>query len=312
MKRALKDAANAAFRWGQRRLAAGHGAVLMFHSVPDDQTLEQRIIPAPTLEMSTADLIRHIEDHQAQGCEFISMDELAQRLQHRRLPADKRRFACATFDDGYLDNLTQALPIFKARQIPLTIFLIPGFIDQDLVHYGATLQRWVRDNTILKYRLGGQDHSLPAHTAEQKVTSLQHLQKTLGAALSAKDYRPFFEDNQIPIPTLALNWDQVRQMAQEPLVTFGAHTLNHPRLTRLDATTAQHEILGSKQRLEAFLGKPVDHFAYPFGDHGPREAALARQVGFKTISTTRQAYTNLRTTDPLALPRLRASAFKRS
>lgn len=307
MKGKLKALAGAALRRGQRRLLGGHGAVLMFHSVPADDTLARRVIPAPTMEMSAADLGRHLDQQQRDGCDLLSLDELAERLQ-RRQPGP-RRFACLTFDDGYLDNLTQALPVLRARQAPLTIFLIPGLIDQTLVHYGAILQDWVRDSERLRFTVQGQAHSLEARSEPQKVQALRQLQQTLGQALQARDYRGFFEDHGVPFQNHALSWEQILEMDQDPLVTFGAHTLHHPRLTQVDTQTVQDEILGSKRRLEEVLGHPVEHFAYPFGDHGPRESVLARQMGFRTISTTRQGYTDLRRSDPLSLPRLRATAF---
>ena len=39
------------------------------------------------------------------------------------------RYACVTFDDGYHDNLDNALPVLQELRIPATIFVTTGFVD---------------------------------------------------------------------------------------------------------------------------------------------------------------------------------------
>ena len=54
---------------------------------------------------------------------------------HRVAPLDetlcaapRRRLAAITFDDGYRDNLTVALPLLEKFQLPMTLFVTAGFI----------------------------------------------------------------------------------------------------------------------------------------------------------------------------------------
>ena len=63
---------------------------------------------------------------------------------------------------------------------------------------------------------------------------------------------------------LMMNWDQVREM-QKGGIEFGAHTMNHPILTRISVEQARDEVIVSKARIEAELGEPVLGFAYPNG-----------------------------------------------
>src|SRR5690242_15121760 len=56
----------------------------------------------------------------------LSLREAAARLRSGTLPM---RSACVTFDDGYADNATIALPILRRRGVPATFFLATGFID---------------------------------------------------------------------------------------------------------------------------------------------------------------------------------------
>ena len=92
---------------------------------------------------------------------------------------------------------------------------------------------------------------------------------------------------------LCLDWDELRALAAEPGATIGAHTPSHPMLAKWPADVAGREIAGSKALIEAKLGVPVRHFAYPVGDPtsaGPREFALCARAGFATAVTTRPGH----------------------
>ncbi len=84
---------------------------------------------------------------------------------------------------------------------------------------------------------------------------------------------------------LHLDWEDVRALAREPLVTIGSHTLTHPHLSRLAPEAAGDEIAGSRRRIAEELGRPVDFFCYPSGDLGPREVALVRAAGYRAAVT---------------------------
>jgi peptidoglycan/xylan/chitin deacetylase (PgdA/CDA1 family) len=82
----------------------------------------------------------------------------------------------------------------------------------------------------------------------------------------------------------------VKQLAADPLVTIGAHTISHCNLARQSEEIAAQEMAVSRTRIEQALERPVLHFAYPYGDReaaGMREFALAASAGFKTAVTTR-------------------------
>lgn len=59
----------------------------------------------------------------------ITLRELCARLQKNE--SCRRRAAVVTFDDGYRDNFTAALPLLKAAKVPATFFVNPGFVGSD-------------------------------------------------------------------------------------------------------------------------------------------------------------------------------------
>ena len=73
-----------------------------------------------------------------------------------------------------------------------------------------------------------------------------------------------------------LSWTEIREM-QHAGITFGAHTLTHPDLTRLPAGLIEIEVRASKATIEDRLGTPVVCFAYPYGRYDRRSHALVRQ-----------------------------------
>ena len=89
---------------------------------------------------------------------------------------------------------------------------------------------------------------------------------------------------------LCMGWDESTELAADPLVTIGAHTVNHPILTKLDDKAVRFELASSRDVIEAALGRRPEHLAYPVGDRsaaGPREFQIAAELGFKTAVTTR-------------------------
>ena len=96
---------------------------------------------------------------------------------------------------------------------------------------------------------------------------------------------------------------EMREMAEEG-IRFGAHTLTHPDLTRLPTPRAREEIVGSKRRVEDWVGQEVSAFAYPFGRLDRRIAGIVR-AHFACACTDRLGLVTRRS-DPLALPRVDA------
>ena len=106
-----------------------------------------------------------------------------------------------------------------------------------------------------------------------------------------------------------MDWQEIIELAADPLVTIGAHTVNHKMLKKMtDESALRAEMEMSRAVLEAALGKRPEHLAYPVGDPtsaGPREFRIAAELGFKTAVTTRPGVLFKAHRDHLtALPRI--------
>lgn len=82
-----------------------------------------------------------------------------------------------------------------------------------------------------------------------------------------------------------MNWDQVREMDANGF-HIGAHTRRHAYLPSLTKEQAIDEIVGSKQMIEAKLGKPVDYFVYPVGGFNDDIKKIVINAGYKAAGTT--------------------------
>jgi len=236
----------------------------------------------------------------------LPLDEAVQRLACGSLPA---RAAAITFDDGYADNHTVALPILQRHGLRATFFIATGFLDGGRM-WNDTLIEAVRRCPLPELDLSTLD--LGRHA----VSSVMDKQAALGAIIRATKYLPLpqrletsravAELAQARLPDdLMMRSSQVRAMHQGGM-QIGAHTVTHPILARTAPEEARDEIGRSREVLQGLLGERVGLFAYPNGkpvaDYQPEHAAMVRALGFDAaVSTAWGAATSA--TDPFQIPR---------
>lgn len=101
------------------------GRILMLHRVVENRSEGEN----RELEITPDFLEQTIDDYRRQGYRFVSIDEACNIISRGR--AD-HPFVCLTFDDGYRDNCTTALPLLKRLEVPFAIYITTGFIDNQL------------------------------------------------------------------------------------------------------------------------------------------------------------------------------------
>ncbi len=212
------------------------------------------------------------------------------------------RAMVVTFDDGYADNFTHALHILEEFEVPATVF-----VTADMV--GSARAFWWDELDSLISSAGAaagvgpvpQDlHSvLKTLPAPQRDRMLRDLAARQGVA----------RENQLA--RTALTHTQLKQLAAHPLIEIGAHTLSHPQLSALNPQEQDHEITQGKRVIEAWLGRSVNSFSYPFGgrrDWNATTRRLVQTAGFSAACTTVPGLVT-RACDPLALPRCLVRAW---
>lgn len=259
----------------------GRGMVFMLHSIVDDT--------APyigqTLRCSTATLERALNWVHRRGLDVVTLNEARRRLQDPQA----KRFVVFTFDDGYRDNLTHALPLMERFDAPFTIYVPSRILTRELNGWWLGLVPLVRDRDTVEIAAMGRRFDTST-TAGKRAAMTEIGRWVFEDGLRTSLLAPTFAQYGISTATLldqeAMTADELRSIAEHPLVTIGAHTLTHPFLSQLPEAEAAREIAACKGELEAVLARPVEHFSYPYGAAGNRESEIARAAGYATAVTT--------------------------
>ena len=197
------------------------------------------------------------------------------------------RCSMITFDDGYRDNFTLAVPVLERCRVPAT-FLIPSEIISsrrlgwwDMISYfvKATGKHTIEVDGI-SYSLAGSRQAV-MNAIIQRITQglcldTDGLLRCLSTACEV-DF-PSTETQSAELMT----WDEIRQVSRGG-VTIGSQTHTHPVLATIDREDQVYELTTSKAVLEREIGKPVCSIAYPVGgySHFTEETKeLARLCGY--------------------------------
>jgi peptidoglycan/xylan/chitin deacetylase (PgdA/CDA1 family) len=288
-------------QWSSRALGV-KGAILTFHEIHDD--LDSELWTG----CQTLFFERSLRWLRNNGWDIVAMNDALTRLCDHE---EKHRFAVITFDDGYRDNITRALPVLRNEQIPFTMYIPTGAITRELYAWWLGLRELFRCNDKVDLTCVGRSFSCSdlsskrrglciatrwVHADFKRVLDLRHTFSKYGISLASLCDRYFIDEKELKL------------LANDSLATIGAHTVSHPALATLDRRDVYRELTDNRDYLQDRLNREIRHFAYPYGSPaacGKREAAIALEAGFQTAVTT--SHRPLSTQDLLnlhSLPRI--------
>lgn len=105
----------------------------------------------------------------------------------------------------------------------------------------------------------------------------------------------------------SLEAEEIAQLARNPLITIGSHSMTHPLLSRLTPQEIERELKGSREALEKMTGKPVYYLAYPSGNLDIRVVEEAKQAGYRLAFTTSPKKLGMLEEGDWSLPRVKIS-----
>jgi peptidoglycan/xylan/chitin deacetylase (PgdA/CDA1 family) len=277
-----------------RPLVGGVGSILTLHHVRPQRA--SRFQPNRLLEVSPAFFEHLLRRLRRSRHDLISLDEMHQRMVSGNY---KRRFVCVTFDDGYRDNLRWAYPLLKKYEIPFALYIPTSFPDQLGELWWVALEAVIAKNSRIGLVVDGKDRFFECGSVREKRLLYGEIYAWLRSMKSETELRRVVRDlatrHGVDMAEVCrdecMDWEELHQLAADPLCTIGAHTVNHMMLKKLDTDQAvRAEMDMSRSVIEAALGRRPQHLAYPVGDPtsaGPREFRIAAELGFKTAVTTR-------------------------
>ena len=228
--------------------------------------------------------------HLARHYRVLPLADVVEALAHgRALP---RRTVAITLDDGFADNFSEAWPVLRAHNVPATIFLVSDCVETGRLPWPDRLAHLLRDTTRMSLALRRPvSRVFPLTTRDERLEALGVLLPLLKDC-PTETRRAAMEDIEaaLDVPPdrgQMLTWEQCRAMTAAG-VTFGAHTVTHPILPRTDALEVKREIADSKAAIEAHLGVPVRHFAYPNDDWTPAVAEAVDAAGLEAALAGRR------------------------
>jgi peptidoglycan/xylan/chitin deacetylase (PgdA/CDA1 family) len=245
-----------------------------------------------------------------------ALEELSMPSKRGKQARDQRTALVLTFDDGYHDNYTDSFTLIRELQVPITIFLIPGYIENGNYFWWLEGKRLVYRAQVGEATI--EDHTYRLDQPEKRKALAQVIDARLRHATSVAEREAFLMSARqlLAVPssvapqekaTLPLNWAVVREMEESGWVSFGAHTMHHPILAHLtDLAEVQCEVEKCRAMLEQQLGHPVRAFAYPVGQlrHiGDNVIRAVRQAGYEWALTTLYGF-NTPQSDPYMLRRI--------
>ena len=222
--------------------------------------------------------------------QVLPLDVAARQLAQGSLPA---RPLCITFDDGYADNASHALPLLRECRVPATFFIASGHLDRGRM-WNDTVIEAIRRTPLqeLDLREGGLGrHSMATLQARRRaINTLLAQIKYMRSPLRQQAVAQLMEAAHTPLPSNLMLRSEQLQMLRDGGMQIGAHTVSHPILAHMNDSEAHWEIVHGKQILEMLLVQPVTLFAYPNGkpgtDYCARHVAMVRQAGFEVAVST--------------------------
>lgn len=204
-----------------------------------------------------------------------------------------------TFDDGYRDNYTHAFALACELRVPLTLYLVPGYIESGEHFWWIEGRRLVERAGVRTVNVEGhvytldnpQERAALADTIDRRLRragSVPERERFLASMRAILEVsKTILEDER---PSLPLQWEQVQEMAESGWVSFGAHTLHHPILAYLtDSCELQREVAESRHVLKQRLHRAIRTFAYPVGQRQHLNANVVQavqQAGYDWALTT--------------------------
>ncbi len=254
--------------------------ILLYHRIDNDP------LDAQLLAVSPENFEAHLK-RLAENCKTLPLHQFLAEVSRGII---RPNTMVITFDDGYLDNLTNAVPLLEKYGLHATIFVTSGMVGSDREFWWDALERIFFETRLLPSDLTI-NHPQGTHTWD--LSTPQGRLKAYDEISANLRQRPVAEIAQFVDGLLTwaglsqigrsshrvVNIEQLRQLAASPSIEIGSHTVSHSRLSALPPDQQRQEIFQSKQQLEAIINQPVRLFSYPFGAGGDFTDETVQIVG---------------------------------
>jgi peptidoglycan/xylan/chitin deacetylase (PgdA/CDA1 family) len=222
-----------------------------------------------------------------------------------------------TFDDGYRNVLTNAVPVLDRLRIPATVYVVTDFLREGKMVWTDTIVSALAETGKKRLTLDASGRLIDLSIGNDKEKAATDVElRALCKSLADRERVDLVERIVAALGVgerdLAAAWPDHEPLRPEELKTLidhgvevGSHTKGHKILTRCSPDETRRELEESKRFIESATGKPCEEFSYPNGGRGDfdsRTGAAAREAGY-TCAVTAIPMRALHGQDPFEIPR---------
>lgn len=240
-----------------------------------------------------------------------------------------------TFDDGYVDHYTYAMPILEEANVQGSFF-IPGktfdthcLLDVNKIHYilaAADMKNLLPDVLERMNYYRGQEHDYPANEelfaeyakanrfdTKETIFVKRMLQAALPEEVRNLISSDLFEryvgvSEEVLAYELYMTRDQIRTMKRHGMY-IGLHGYDHYWLGNLSARQMQEDISKAIEVMDEFIDIDKWVMNYPYGSYNKDVVEYIKQRGCKMGLTTEVRAVDLAAEDRYLLPRFDCNDF---
>jgi len=244
-------------------------AILTFHRVDNALDPNWPSLPIDKFRSFLKELAYHVI--------FARIGDLEHLVANKSKP-----IVCITFDDGYQDFITNALPVLEDLGIPSLHNICPALIDNNQLPWPQVLSSYIQCHPGQVLRLpSNEKFVLPLSSCERfflKILSSVYL-------LSHDDRLEFIASLDTPLSSRygiqLMSWDQVRD-CRDRGVDIGSHSMNHYLLPLIeDKSVLYSEVSDSRQRIYEEIGEYPEAFAFPSGFYNNQLLDIVKECGYR-------------------------------
>ena len=287
-------------KWKLWRLSRSNYVILAYHRIlPHDEAMDAiqagMYVTPETFNNHLIFLKKYFN--------IITLKNLVAACENAAIRPPEKPVCVLTFDDGWKDFYDFAFPLLQKYQVPATVFLPTEFIGSNkkfwtdqfayILHHRQTGANAVAvDPDIsdviqeIKDLQGPFEDQLEAGIAILKKYPL-HIIRGIVSELAKIWSVEFHEEDRD-----FLNWDEIHEMLDSGLISFGSHTVGHQILTTLDKPDIERELVVSKEKLldEGVVEPSFIPFCYPNGNYTREIAEMVCSAGYHLAVTTKKGW----------------------
>ncbi len=222
--------------------------------------------------------------------QVISLEELETIINNNK--QHENRYAVFTFDDGYIDNFTEAFPVLKKHGISASFYVATDFVGSELIPWWDEIAYILRLSCGSSYQLPSKAtvYNLELNNLEAVISRIIYDAKRLKSVTVLEvldDIRAKFPEEARSISNvnqqLFMDWEQLCEMTSAGM-NIGSHTLSHQMLSQLSLELQERELKVSKEIIEKNIPALVSSVVYPVGRkhcYTSDTCRLAALLGYK-------------------------------